>query len=196
MRFTTQKRGRLPSSDAAAIEHSLVDGEAFMAVYERHAARIHGYMHRRFEPALAQDLASETFVAAFASRASYDLGRSDAAPWLFGIAANIAARHWRDESYRTAALERVAGEFNDAGASGLEPADAIDQRTAAALRALPDEQREALCLLAWGELSYDEIAAALDVPIGTVRSRISRGREGFRLALESDQELSPEGVQL
>lgn len=167
-----------------------------MTIYERHAARIHGYMHRRFEPALAQDLASETFVAAFAARATYDLTRTDAAPWLFGIAANVASRHWREESYRSAAFERIAGEFNDAEGSGREPGETIDVRTAAALRALSTEQREALCLLAWGELSYDEIAAALGVPVGTVRSRIARGREAFSAALASDQPLSTEGAQL
>jgi len=149
-------------------------------------------------PALAQDLAAETFATAFSSRASYDLARDDAAPWLFGIAANIASRHWRDESFRSAAYERFAGELGDAAESGLESTVAeIDERTAAALRLLSDEQREALCLMAWGELSYEEIASALDVPVGTVRSRISRGRVAFREAIGAltHDQISTEGAR-
>jgi RNA polymerase sigma-70 factor (ECF subfamily) len=182
MRVSVQslRRGR-PQSDAEAISRSLTDGDAFMVIYERHARRIHAYMFRRFASQLAQDLASETFAVAFASRASYDTSHPDSAPWLFGIASNLASRHWRDEATQLRTLAQVKVTTEEAA----EPdrPTGLSEKTATALLGLAEERREALCLYAWGELSYDEVAAALDVPVGTVRSRISRARAELRDSL-------------
>lgn len=168
-------------TDAQAIARSLADGDAFMQIYERHARRIHSYMYRRFSPQLAQDLASETFAIAFGSRAGYDSSHPDAAPWLFGIAANLASRHWREEATQLRALARLEAATDRS--VGLGERQRLDEKTAQALLSLTEEQREALCLHAWGELSYEEVANALDVPIGTVRSRISRARADLRNSL-------------
>lgn len=183
-RFQTAFRLRQSLSDAEIISESLADGEAFVTIYDRHAKRIHAYMHRRFPTALAEDLAAETFATAFACRSGYDINRPDAAPWLFGIAGNIASHHWREEAVRLRSLARL--EANESlVAEGAEAAGSqLTETTAGALLALSAEHREAICLLAWGELTYDEIAVALAVPVGTVRSRIARARAGLKGSLE------------
>jgi RNA polymerase sigma factor (sigma-70 family) len=169
-------------SDAAVIEQSLERPQAFASIFDRHFDAVHGYARRRLGRSVAEELASETFIRAFDRRASFDLSRVDARPWLFGIAANLMRRHWRTERRRLHALERL----QPAGTEDAPRAERAD--LVAALDALPAREREALLLLALADFSYEEIADALDVPIGTVRSRLSRARDRIR------RQLVPEGV--
>jgi RNA polymerase sigma-70 factor (ECF subfamily) len=94
------------------------------------------------------------FRIAFERRSAFEQDRDSARPWLYGIAANVVAKHHRSEARRFRAMARVM--------------DAIGT--------LPEAERQVLLLFAWEELSYDEIALALGVPVGTVRSRLSRAR--------------------
>jgi RNA polymerase sigma factor (sigma-70 family) len=165
--------------------------ERFGLVFDRHFAGIHRYLHRRVGRALADDLAAETFVVAFDRRRDYDAARADARPWLYGIASNLLRNQWRSERRRLLAYARAVGE-GDADADHdavLERADAAaaGPLVAKALASLEDRDRDALLLLAWGELSYEEIAEALAVPVGTVRSRIHRARSqvGDALSIEA-----------
>jgi RNA polymerase sigma factor (sigma-70 family) len=169
-------------TDAVLIERSLVEPHAFASIFDRHFDAVHGYARRRLGRSVAEEVASETFVRAFDRRASFDLSRVDARPWLFGIAANLMRRHWRTERRRLRALDRLQPAGTE-DASRAERADLV-----AALDALPAREREALLLFALADLSYEEIADALDVPIGTVRSRLSRARDRIR------KQLVPEGV--
>lgn len=161
-------------TDAQAISASLADPEAFAVLFDRHFDAVHRYVQRRVGPSLADEIAAETFSRAFDRRRQYDTTREDARVWLLGIAANLLRRHWRSERRRLDAYARSGGR-TDAELSGPLAAE-----LAAAVKALPRREREPLLLLAWAELSYDEIAHALDVPIGTVRSRISRARTKLR----------------
>jgi RNA polymerase sigma factor (sigma-70 family) len=175
--------------DAAIIISSLEDPRLFGAVFDRHFERIHRYLARRVGAALADDLAAETFVVAFRSRGRYDPVATDARPWLFGIAANLMRRHWRAErrqlrAYARTGVDPLADEFTDA--ERRADAAATGPRLAGALASLGRGEREALLLLAWAEFSYDEISAALRIPVGTVRSRLSRARERMRAALEPE----------
>jgi RNA polymerase sigma-70 factor (ECF subfamily) len=170
-------------SDAIVVERSLSDATAFSSIFERHFDAVYAYARRRLGRSLAEEIAAETFVRAFDRRASFDLARADARPWLFGIAANLTRRHWRTERRRLSAL----GRLETAGADET-PADRLD--LIAALNALPVREREALLLFALADLSYDEIAQALDLPVGTVRSRLSRARDRIRKQLD----VIPEGV--
>jgi RNA polymerase sigma-70 factor, ECF subfamily len=172
-------------SDAAVIEQSLVQPQAFASIFDRHFDAVHGYAQRRLGLSLAEEIASETFTRAFDGRASFDASRADARPWLLGIAANLMRRHWRTERRRLGALQRLESR-------STEEADADDRTDlVAALGALPAPEREALLLYALADLSYDEIADALHVPIGTVRSRLSRARDRIRKRLDA---AIPEGA--
>jgi len=161
-------------TDADAIRASMTEPEAFAAVFDRHFDAVHAYAHRRVGPSLADEIASETFTRAFDHRSRYDASREDARPWLLGISANLLRRHWRAEKRRLNAYARSAGRPD---ASLAEP---VAAELASALESLPRREREPLLLLAWADLGYEEIAVALGIPVGTVRSRISRARARLR----------------
>jgi RNA polymerase sigma-70 factor (ECF subfamily) len=172
-------------SDAVVIGRSLDQPQAFASIFDRHFDAVHGYARRRLGRSLAEEIASETFIRAFDGRASFDRSRVDARPWLFGIAANLMRRHWRTERRRLNALERLQSSGAEESLTD-EHADLV-----MALDALPAREREALLLYALADLSYEEIAEALGVPIGTVRSRLSRARDRIRKRLDT---VVPEGV--
>ena len=173
--------------DAAIIEHSLRRPERFAAIFDRHAPHIQRYLARRLGPQVADDLVAETFLVAFGKRARYDLNRLDARPWLYGIATNLARQHQREEvrEYRLRAAvgpapvhdghaDRVAAQVSAA---------AMHRLLAAALAELSLGDRDVLLLIAWETLTYEEVAEALGIPVGTVRSRLNRARRQVRAAL-------------
>jgi RNA polymerase sigma factor (sigma-70 family) len=179
-------------SDAQVIARARTEPAAFATIFDRHHDAIHAYLRRRLDAPIAEELAAETFARALRGAGGYDHDRPDALPWLYGIAANLARRHRRTEVRRLRAYARtgrdpLAGEHGDAPAR-LDAA-AAGPRLAAALAELRPDDREALLLLAWAELSYEEIAAALRIPVGTVRSRLHRARALLRAHLE--QEATP-----
>jgi RNA polymerase sigma-70 factor (ECF subfamily) len=174
-------------SDASLIGRSLREPDVFADVFDRHYARIHGYVARRLGGGLADDVASETFLVAFDRRGRYDAAQGDAGPWLYGIASNLIARHRRQEVRRYRALAR-SGATNIAGAeeelvAGRLDAQALRARLAAALLGVPAKDREVLLLVAWAGLSLEEAARALGIPAGTARSRLHRARRVTRAAL-------------
>jgi RNA polymerase sigma factor (sigma-70 family) len=174
------------ADDAAVIGQSWHEPEAFAELYDRHAAPIHRYVTRRLGDGAADDVVAETFLAAFRDRHRYDLSRSDARPWLYGIAANVIGKQRRTEVRMWRALARTG---TDPAAEGH--ADRVDNRVAAAavqrglaaaMAGLATGDRDVLLLVAWADLSYDEVAAALEIPVGTVRSRLNRARKKVREA--------------
>ena len=173
-----------PQTDAAILAASVGDPHRFSALYERHLSAIAGYLVRRVGPELAEDLTAEVFMRAFRARDRYRPDHDSALPWLFGIAGNLIADNRRAERRRLRLIERLAGERlvgEPDGAAGHGPAGAIagsgvSAQLAHELRRLPSGDRDALLLTVWGELSYEEAATALGVPVGTVRSRIFRAR--------------------
>ncbi|MDX6646350.1 MAG: hypothetical protein QOK40_2077 [Miltoncostaeaceae bacterium] len=189
------------STDARAIAASLTEPEAFAAVFNRHFRAISGYLRARVGAALAEDLASQTFLLAFDQRARYDAARQDARPWLYGIASNLVRRHRRTEERRLRAQARAAAEPEAAppvdqvlGAPGARERAAL----AAGIAAMRPPDREALLLHAVAGLGYEEIAAALGIAVGTVGSRLARARRILRERLEAEalDAEAPEPLQL
>src|SRR5262245_61527421 len=175
------------SADAEAIGRSLAEPEAFGLIYDRHAATLLRFLGRRVGPKVAEGLLGELFRIAFERRKTFDTSRLSALPWLYGIGSNLLLKHRRDQARRLRASARMApaGEAADR----RERAAALDAhllfpRVADAIEALPDGEREALLLFAWEDLSYQSVAEALELPIGTVRSRLNRARAHLRELLE------------
>ncbi|MEU6408502.1 RNA polymerase sigma factor [Microbispora sp. NPDC046933] len=181
-------------SDAGLIEASLTAPERFAGVFDRHADEIHAYAGRRLGPEHADDVTAETFLVAFRKRHRYDTSRPDARPWLYGIAGNLISGHRRSEVRRLRALARAPHDARERGSHeeerGAERASAAALRPAlaAALARLSAAERDLLLLVAWADLSYEEAAEALKIPIGTVRSRLHRVRAKLRRHLDLPEE--------
>jgi RNA polymerase sigma factor (sigma-70 family) len=175
------------ADDATVIQLSRHEPEQFTALFRRHAPHIQRYVIRRLGPDAADDIVAETFLLAFRQRDRYDPARADARPWLYGIATNLIGHHRRAEVRLYRALARtgadpVCAPFTDRVDDRVSAGQA-GQLIAAALAGLAAELRDTLLLAAWSDLSYEQIALALDVPVGTVRSRLSRARTRLRRTL-------------
>lgn len=174
-------------TDASSIRRSLADAEAFAPVFDRHARAIHRYLSRRVGTDIADDLTGETFLVAFDRREKYDTTYADALPWLYGIATKLLGRHRRRESGYWRAWARTGTdpvqECHADAVSRQVTAQNAAREIAGSLAALPAAQRDVLLLVAWQELEYEEVARALGIPIGTVRSRLHRARTRLKKAV-------------
>jgi RNA polymerase sigma-70 factor (ECF subfamily) len=184
-------------TDAELIEASLVHPRAFAALFERYAGPVHRYLVKRVGPQDAEDLVGETFVTAFRGRSSYDLNRSEARPWLFGIATNLSRHYWRTEARRQKAQSVIATPAISHDHSEHATSSAFfasqEGRIAQALAQLDDAHLDVLLLVVGPGLTYEETALALGIPVGTVRSRMSRARQRLRELLgDSGQYLDEE----
>ncbi|WP_088997772.1 RNA polymerase sigma factor [Micromonospora echinaurantiaca] len=185
-------------SDAA-----LVAGppDLFGELFERYSGWLYDYSARRVGRQLAEDLVAETFLVAFSRRDRYDLSVSSARPWLCGILTNLLRNHRRSEVRWLQALARsgvdplaetqpISEAFDDRATERLD-AQALIQSLAGALASMPRNQRDVLLLHVWAGLDYPELATALAVPPGTVRSRLHRAKARLRKAL-SDRHIHEE----
>lgn len=184
-------------SDAQIIAASRVEPLVFATIFDRHHDAVHRYLARRVGPDLADDLAAETFTTAFDVRRRYDTAHPDARPWLFGIATNLLRHHRRGEARRLRAYARLDRPADaDDGFGGIEArldAERAGPAIAEALMRLSAGERDVLLLFAWADLRYEEIAVALRIPVGTVRSRLHRARHRVcELIGDSGQYLSAE----
>jgi RNA polymerase sigma-70 factor, ECF subfamily len=174
-----------------------VDGEpdAFGVLFERHAQGVYSYLFRRTADwALAEDLTSVVFLEAWRRRADVRLERELALPWLLGVATNVLRNRRRSQWRHRAALERLPRElvrdFAEEANGRLD--DERQMRTVLrAIARLPRREQDVFALCAWAELSYEEAAVALGIPVGTVRSRLSRARARIR-ELSSAHEDEPD----
>lgn len=178
------------STDNDIIRRSRDSPAAFGELYDRHAGVIYRYAARRAGDFAADDVTSETFLIAWEQLETYDLNRDDARPWLFGIATNLLRRHHRAEAKmlktaaRAASRQAVADD-SDRVAAQVD-AGVATGRIAHTLKSMAAIDRETLLLYAWADLTYEGIAVAMDVPVGTVRSRLNRARRTLRSQLNLD----------
>lgn len=177
------------ASDADCLTRSLQEPHAFEEIFDRHFYAVHRYLHRRAGRDAADELAAETFAVAFERRASCHASGS-ALPWLYGIATNLLRHRWRSErrelrAYGRSGTDGVVEHSDETAASG---AGAFTQGAplARALAAMRSRERDALLLYALGDLTYEEVALALDAPIGTVRTWLHRARRTAQRELAAD----------
>ena len=174
-------------SDAEVIGRSLGEPEAFGLIYDRHAPALLRFLGRRAGARIAEELVGELFRIAFERRKTFDVSRASALPWLYGIGSNVLLKHRRAEARRLRASARMAaagGAADRRASAAALDARLLFPRVADAIESLPDGEREALLLFAWEELPYESVAEALELPIGTVRSRLNRARARLRELLE------------
>ncbi|MBZ4323286.1 RNA polymerase sigma factor [Streptomyces huiliensis] len=176
-------------TDDELLVRSAGEARAFEPLVGRHATALHGYFARR-APAAADDLLAEAWLQAFTARGTYDPARGTARAWLFGVARNVLAAHWRGEARHRRTVP--------ADESSSDPWHAVDRRLDAAavapliretLAELPHVERELMLLVAWEQLSPTEAAAVVGVPAGTARSRLHRARARLRAALGQSRTL-------
>jgi RNA polymerase sigma-70 factor (ECF subfamily) len=183
------------STDEALWRSAVLEGsaEAWGELFALHHRVIYNFCFRRTgEWGAAEDLTSAVFLEAWRRRRETRADVSSALPWLYGIATMLTRNHHRAiRRYRKALLRIPPPE------AGNDPAEEVAARVDAerratrirlVLRRLPQEDVDVLELAATGQLSYAEIGIALAIPVGTVKSRLSRARE--RLAREADKEPS------
>lgn len=182
------------TTDEELLTRSRHDPAAFEPLVDRHSAALYRYLARRCGSA-ADDLLAEVWLTAYARRAAFEVvGTGTARGWLFGIAHNHLLAYWR---------KTVSTPIADPALPGAEGNwDAVDARLdaarlrpvlRAALRELPEVERELLVLTAWEQLSPAEAAQTVGIAAGTARSRLHRARARMRALLESRPHDQPIG---
>ncbi|WP_344238461.1 sigma-70 family RNA polymerase sigma factor [Kribbella hippodromi] len=170
-----------PGAERPELTGPAIAGE-FTRLFDQHAVPMHRYLARRVGAEQAHDLVSETFLTAFKQRDTYDPEKAAVKAWLYGIATNLARRYVRDEVRGLRATARAGRrEPGDLVAHDGRVAERVDaqelaRRIAPAIADLSDGDRDVLLLTSWAGLTTVEVADALGIPAGTVRSRLHRVR--------------------
>lgn len=180
-RYVTPARQPLSASDQSLWQASVRgDHGAFTELYERHAGTIYNYLFRRLANwSEAEDLTAVVFLEAFRRRKHVVVVDGKLLPWLYGIATNVL-RNRRRALWRH---RHLVAQLTDESVKAVEPDAATRTEAAMQMRSvltriatLPRVQQDVIALCLWSGLSYEEAAVALDVPVGTIRSRLSRAR--------------------
>jgi RNA polymerase sigma factor (sigma-70 family) len=176
-----------PQSDLTLWARAGREPEAVGLLFERHARSVYNYCFRRTgDWSAAEDLVSSVFLEAWQRRDQFQITSDSESllPWLLGVATNLLRnrrrRHWRLANAIARLDPRLRQpDFADDVIGRL--ADEQQMREVLdVLERLPRHELDVLTLYAWGRLSYEEIAAALGLPLGTVRSRLARARASMR----------------
>ena len=176
-------------SDAEVIRRSVSRPQAFELIFDRHFDAVHRFAVGRVGLQEAPDVAAETFARAFDRRARYRADRLSALPWLFGIAVNVSRERLRRTARGVKASHRLTirpDQLADSFESDLMArvdAERLRPDLLAALRCLSDDEYALLMLAGESDLSYQDMAELLGIPIGTVRSRLARARRRVRSAI-------------
>jgi RNA polymerase sigma factor (sigma-70 family) len=167
------------------------DPDAFGLIFDKYARAVYNLGFRLTANwSTAEEVVSLTFLEAWRLRARIDPGGESLQPWLLGIAVNVCRNLARASRRHQAALSRIppppaVPDFAEDLAGRLD--DAARLRLAAkALDALRRSDREVIALCVWAELDYAAAATALGVPVGTVRSRLSRARRKLRTLVPAE----------
>lgn len=172
-------------ADGELIRRSLDDADLFTEIFTAHYPAIFGYVSAVLGRHTAEDIAGEVFLRAFRDRHRFDPTYESARPWLYGIASNLIQDHLRQTARRYRAYQRTGipnsaeTGFEDDIVSKVDAAESAPVLQAA-LIALRHEEASVVLLYIAGDRTYQEIADILEIPIGTVRSRLSRARQSLR----------------
>ena len=165
----------MPESDQDLLERLLGGDEgAFTALYRLRQGSIYRFaLQMTGSVVIAEDVTQETFLVLMTHGARYDAARGTLAAFLYGIARNQVLKRLSRERFAEASVDDVDGGFDVL--EDLTRRETIEKVRSAVL-SLPPQYREVVVLCDLQESSYEDAAAALDCPVGTVRSRLNRGR--------------------
>lgn len=194
----SQERGRPPGRGPTAgprLVEQLREGDrdAMSEVFAEHLDVIYNYCYRRTSSwTAAEDLSATVFLEVWRHRHRAVELDGSVLPWLYGIATNVCRNHLRSRRRGTEAMSRLelvevstpAARSMDDQVAGRIDADRRLRRALTALAKLPVAEQDVFILVCWEQLSYPEAAQALDIPVGTVRSRVARVRRYLRVADE------------
>jgi RNA polymerase sigma factor (sigma-70 family) len=170
-------------TDSEILEESVAVPDRFRLVWERHFDAVFRFAARRVGRSSARDVTAEVFIRAFERRAAYRPLRETCLPWLYGIARNVISEELR-KAGRESGLNVAAGGWSEASfeedADNRVVASSVVRELQEALAGLSDHDRETLLLFSLEGLTYAEIANVLEIPVGTVASRINRVRRLIR----------------
>lgn len=172
------------------------DGRAFGELFDRHASRVYNHCFRRTASwSVAEDLTSVVFLEAWRRRRDVRLHGDTVLPWLLAVANNCLRNAERSQRrYRRLLAKLPRSPENppaDADVEGrLDDAKTME-RLAVVLRQLRREEQEVIALCDWSGLDYEEASTALAVPVGTVKSRLSRARARLRELVDAGESSSP-----
>ena len=188
-----------PSDDELLAMFCEGDADAFDALFDRHHAGVYHFARVMLNGGSdADDVLQDTFLAVARSARAYR-PRGRFRPWLMRIARNLCLNRLQAERARRRVLA-ADGEFLPDAASDTPTApdvlewDEAQRAVYAAVRALPERQREALALYAFEGMAYKEISEALQAPMGTVKTLIHRARAALARALEQDEGIHRDGM--
>jgi len=170
---------RASGDRALAAAAATGDRQALETLLDRHADRVHAICRRivvNSEDAL--DATQEALIAITRGIGRFD-GRSAFTTWLYRVATNAALDELRRRSRRPVPLDATLDLESPSGEGAVDARLDVDR----ALAEVPEEFRTAVVLRDLADLDYPEIAAVLGVPLGTVKSRIARGRRALRIEL-------------
>ena len=175
--FTVESR-RDPTPEELALWLSAVgrsqDRQAFEALFEYFAPRLKSYISRLgADSATAEDLAQETMVQIWRKAALYDKRKAVPAAWVFRVARNLRIDRLRKQRFHETDIEETVVQSEDNGAGNDRVVDRLDaSRLAPLVDALPADQQEVVRLAFFEGLSHAEIEQRLEIPLGTVKSRM------------------------
>ncbi len=184
------------AADVELLAMARSEPEAFGELFKRHSRSVYAYCARRTGNLdLAEDLTSVVFMEAFRRRHKLHLSNASALPWLLGVATNVARNADRSVRRYRSALDRLPTLPNSASSEDdaierLEAQDAL-ARALEAISALTRAEQEVVLLVLWSELTYADAATALDIPVGTVRSRLASARAKFNGATTVTKTIIP-----
>jgi RNA polymerase sigma factor (sigma-70 family) len=178
-------------SDAQVIEASVSEPRVFEVIFDRHFAPVHRFAVGRVGAQDAPDVVAETFARAFDRRHRFALDKPSALPWLFGIAVNVCRERSRRSDRGARATTRMAVRaemttepFENALAARID-AERLLPELINALQTLSDDEYALVMLATESDLSYEDMANTLGIPVGTVRSRLARARRRVRARLRA-----------
>jgi len=165
------------------------DGKSFAVLFDRHANKVYNHCFRRSADwSMAEDLTSVVFLEAWRKRRHVRLNGDSVLPWLLAVANNCLRNAERSRRRYNRLLTRLP-KPEDGPSFDTQISDRVDDETTmrrllVVLRQLNIEDQEVIALCDWSGLSYEEAATALDIPVGTVKSRLSRARTRLRALID------------